>query len=299
VAAGTRRLAVCGAPTSAGSHNPGQDKAPSALRAAGLVARLGDAGADVVDLGDTDTHVHRPTQRGTGIRDVHRVRTAAEQAAGLVSEALAQDRVAVVLGGDCTITLGVVSAVRRSGPVSLVYVDGDADLSEPATSSSRIADTMGVTHLLGGGDAALSQWGGDTPLLLPEQLVLLGFDPEELDTRQWERLLRHGLLALPVGEVVEDPAAAARRALSQVQGGGGYVVHVDVDVLDTGAFPLANFPHFNGMTLDELRQVLEVLTAGDGLAALVLTEVNPDHDPDGSLVERLVQVVVAALGRSV
>jgi arginase len=66
------------------------------------------------------------------------------------------------------------------------------------------------------------------------------------------------------------------------------VVHFDVDVVDSGDLPLANLPHFGQeLTLAEALACLEVVLASASWAALVVTEVNPDHDPDGG---RLVTV---------
>jgi arginase len=76
------------------------------------------------------------------------------------------------------------------------------------------------------------------------------------------------------------------------------VVHFDVDVVDSGDLPLANFPHFGqGLTLAEALACLEVFCGGAKLGGLVVTEVNPDHDPDGRQVSRLVDGLVAALTR--
>ncbi len=62
-----------------------------------------------------------------------------------------------------------------------------------------------------------------------------------------------------------------------------------------GRFPLANFPHFNGLGLDQAARSLSRFTANSQFAALVITEVNPDHDPDGNLITALRDVVVDAL----
>jgi len=43
---------LIGVPTSAGAHHAGQDRAPAALRAAGLIERLRAAGVGVTDAGD-------------------------------------------------------------------------------------------------------------------------------------------------------------------------------------------------------------------------------------------------------
>jgi arginase len=55
----------------------------------------------------------------------------------------------VVLGGECSVTIAVMSAFRDSGiePASL-YMDGGVDLFTPATNPTGILDSMGVAHLL-------------------------------------------------------------------------------------------------------------------------------------------------------
>lgn len=67
-------------------------------------------------------------------------------------------------------------------------------------------------------------------------------------------------------------------------------------MLDTGLFPLANFPHFAGLTLDHIKQCLVHFASSPKFAGLVITEVNPDHDPDGDLIRALIVVIADALG---
>ena len=288
-------LGLLGVPTSAGSHNAGQDKAPAALRAAGLVERLTGRGISVHDFGDLPVARHRPVEPGGGARDVARVAEVAGQTAERVSEIRAAGLRPLVLGGDCTITLGVVAGLARYDDVGLVYFDGDADLSTPQTTGSGVLDTMGMTHLLGGGTPELSAFGPRQPLLRDDQVELFGFDPGELDTREWTTLVSRGLHATPAPAVRQDPAGRAGEALRRLAASAGPVlVHFDVDVLHTGAFPLANYPHFAGLTLDEASVCLGCFCGSERFAGLVVTEVNPDHDPDGVLLPALVDVLCAA-----
>src|SRR4051812_17446913 len=290
------RLAVLGVPTTAGSHHAGQEKAPTALRSAGLVAALEAAGRQVEDVGDLAMRRHRPCPPVEGVRDLPRVVDLVREAADRVAEVHTSGARPVVLGGDCTVTLGVVAGLARHLDVGLVYVDGDADLNTPESSSSGVLDTMGVTHLLGGGAAALAGVGPRSPLLPADHLELFGFDPGELDTGQWTRLVEHRLSATPAPVVRQDPVQRAEAALRRLRSRTDVVlVHLDVDVLDTGAFPLANFPHAAGLTLPELAACLRVFCRSSAFAGLVLTEVNPDHDPDGELLRRLVEVLADAL----
>lgn len=291
-----REIGLLGVPSSAGSHNAGQDETPGAWRAAGIVQRLTDRGFTVHDHGDLPRSRHRPAARVDGVRDLERVVGVAGAVAERVESIVAAGRLPMILGGDCTITLGVVAGLARSTNPGLLYFDGDADLNTPDRSGSGVLDTMGMTHFLGGGRPELSGLGPRTPLVPDDQVALFGFDPAELDTEQWSTLVSRQLLAYPVPAVRADPGATAARAWNALaQRVDNIVLHFDVDVLDTGAFPLANFPHFNGLRLDEARSCLEIFEARPELAALVVTEVNPTHDPDGRLLPALVEVLTSAL----
>jgi len=288
-----RPISILGVPTSAGSHNPGQENAPAAWRAAGLTEALRAAGLDVEDRGDLPAEPFRPTSPVDGLRDADRVAAIARKVAAAVAEIRAAGRLPLVLGGDCTITLGVLDG---GGPGGLVYFDGDADLNTPSHSDSAVADTMGMTHMLGGGSPRLARLGGRYPLLRPGQVVLFGFDPAELDTFQWTELASRHLYAAPAPAVRADPAGQAWRAVGYLnQRCDSYLVHFDVDVLHTGAFPLANFPHFAGLSLDEASTCLDVFAGGEKFGGLVITEVNPGHDPSGELLGTLVRTVAGAL----
>jgi arginase len=106
-----RKVAVLGVPTSAGSHHAGQDRAPAALRAAGLVSQLQEAGLDVTDLGDVPGVVFTPDAADATARHLATVVQVASGVADAVAMALAGQRLPVVLGRDCTITLGVLDAM--------------------------------------------------------------------------------------------------------------------------------------------------------------------------------------------
>jgi arginase len=298
------RIALIGVPTSAGTHGPGQEKAPEALRRAGLVRRLEAAGVAVHDQGDLPLARYRAAATDPRQRNLEGVVAVAARVADQVAGVLGRGMTPLVVGGDCTITLGVVAGfARHDGDLGLCYFDGDADLSTPATTHSGVLDSMVVAHLLGEGAPELAGLGPRTPLLPADRLLLFGFDdPDDLGEAQQALLARHAPAAWPAMRVREHPGgprAAAAAALAELEARAGtVVVHFDVDVVDSGDLPLANFPHFGqGLVLADALACLEVFLASDRLGGLVVTEVNPDHDPDGEQLGRLVDGLVAALAR--
>jgi arginase len=290
----TTRIGLAGVPTSAGSHNPGQEDGPSAWRAAGVLEALTAAGIDVRDYGDLARHPFQPGLAVDGARDLDRVLDVCRQTAALVESICEDGRRPLILGGDCTVTLGVVAGLSGHEDLGLIYLDGDVDLSAPASSPTGVLDTMGMTHLLGRGIDAFKTLGASGVALRADRIVLFGFDPAELDTDEWTQVLVDGLLPLPAPTVRRAPLEAATVALGHLDSCSRYLVHFDVDVLHTGLFPLANFPHFNGLSLTEVGACLERFLARPQCAGLVVTEVNPHHDPDGTLLVALRDTVVRA-----
>ena len=291
-------LAVLGVPTSAGAHHAGQDLTPAALRAAGLVDRLAAAGVRIHDVGDVAGSVWAPDRPDAGARNIDAVTRVAAGVADSVERERAAGRVVLVVGGDCTITLGVVAGLQRGASVALAYVDGDADLNAPDRGSG-ILDATGVAHLLGIADNSLSRLGPRFPMLDETRLALLGYDPDDVDSVDRDALAaRPGLRHATYAELTADPAGLAARARDDLVG-EALVVHFDVDVVDGRALPLANFPHYGtGVPVETVRTVLSTLLESDRLAGVVLTEVNPTHDPSGALLERYAGLVVDVVGRA-
>jgi arginase len=289
---------VLGVPSSAGAHHAGQDRAPAALREAGLIERLRAAGQSVEDAGDLPGAVFAVDHEHPGARNLAAVVRVAREVADAVAGLAASGRLALVLGGDCTITLGVVAGFRRAHPdVGLIYVDGDADLGGGTDTGSGILDSAGIAHLLGGGTPELAELAGPPPLLEASRLALVGGDPRETDDAGRRFFAERGVSFQEGPAVIPDPAAAAERALAHVTPASGpVVVHFDVDTVDSGDLPLANFPHYgSGVRLEHAVSCLRVLRRHPAFAGMVLTEVNPTYDADGSQLSRYIDAIVTVL----
>jgi arginase len=293
----TRALTVIGVPCSAGAHHGGLERAPAALRAAGLPDRLRRAGWEVSDAGDLPARVFTADPAHPQARNRDGVVRACRDVASATGQAIAAGRIPVLVGGDCSITAGAVAGCLAQRPgTGLLYLDGDADLRTPQTTIAGNFDGMVIAALLGEGDPGYAGLAGPVPMLPPERLAILGYDDSDIDPRE-----RH-LLGLPISHadgthVAADPAGAAAAARGHVEASAGaIVVHFDVDAVDSADLPLANYPHHGkGLTFQAAMTVLRELCASPAFTALVLTEVNPTHDPTGELLGRYLDGITAAL----
>jgi arginase len=294
-------VAVIGVASSAGTHHAGQDQAPAALRVAGFIERLRAEGVMVEDRGDLVHEVFVADEMASTARNLASVVRVAGTVADAVAGALTEGTLPLVLGGDCTITIGVVAGAQRHDPaVGLLYLDGDADLATPGTTSSGVLDAMGIAHLLGLADTDPARLGVTVPMLSDERLALIGYDETDPETFAAEVLRdRPALVRFADHQVRADPSGCARAAAAAVgRHAQSLVVHFDVDAVDSRDLPLANYPHYGtGVSLDAAGEVLAVLGAEPTLAAVVLTEINPSYDPTGRQLARYVDTVAGALGR--
>ena len=125
-------LGLLGVPSSSAAHWPGQEKAPGALRAAGLTALLAETGHRVVDYGDRPVVRWRPHPHQRRPHDLIRTLEVLRDARSQVAAIFGAGQIPLVVGGECTLTIAVVSAAVEAGhEVGLVYFDGGPDLRNP------------------------------------------------------------------------------------------------------------------------------------------------------------------------
>lgn len=306
----TNRWSLIGVPTSAGAFVPGQERAPAALRAAGLVERLTAAGLDVVDTGDSPVWRWRPDRANRSAQNLDAVAAQASATADRVADAVAAGSRTLVLGGDCTLALGVVSGHLRAtdrrspaGRLGLIYLDMHPDLNIPTSVPDGALDWMGMAHLLGepGTLPELSEVGPRSPMLSSGDVVFLGYDRTQMSAHEQTRFDAIGLYGIPVADVRAHPAAAAGDALERLaELVDRILIHFDVDVIDFIDAPLSENDGRNvGLTLDQAFEALAALCEHSKLAGITITELNPDHGAeDGSDLARFVEGLALVLAGS-
>jgi arginase len=274
------RVSVVGVPSSAASYAAGQDLAPAALRSAGLLEQLTACGLEVHDDGDLPHQAWSPDRDHPRAQNAGQATVSVQQLADRLGPLLARGDIALVLGGNCTIALGVVAALWRlgAGAPGLLYVDRHYDLNTPESTSDGALDWMGLAHALAlpGCLDTLTGAFGQRPLLEPDQVAWLGVEPRM--ATQWEReqASRLGLHVTSSQALAADPAAAALAALSQLPA-GPLALHLDVDVLDFIDAPLAENTDCRntGPTLDQVAEALTAAARDQRMRALSIGELNP------------------------
>ena len=269
-----------GVPSSAASYAAGQDLAPAALRAAGLLEHLTGSGLQVHDDGDLPHQVWSPDRDHPLAQNVDQATASVRQLADRLDPLLERGDLALVLGGNCTIALGVMAALWRldAGIPGLLYLDRHYDINTPETTTDGALDWMGLAHALDlpGCVGTLSGAFGSRPLLEACQVAWLGVEPSTATGWEREQADRLGLRVTTSEALAADPVGAARAALDYLPP-GPLAVHIDVDVLDFIDAPLAENTDCrnSGPTLDQAVAALQLAAGDPRVRALSIGELNP------------------------
>ncbi len=267
----------------------GEQRAPAALRRAGLLDALA---AD--DGGRIDEALLRDPVRdqASGLIGPPGLRRAGAAIADRVASLLADGRRPLVLGGDCAILPGICRALPPA--TELWFVDGHPDFSDGATSPTGEAADTDLSVITGHGpDAAL---GRDGALLDPARVHLLGHRPPTDDSSRVETArIDPAIHQVPAAELLRRGAATVGAGLA-AGGDGPAWLHLDLDAVDPRDLPAVTYPEPDGLRWPDLVALVTPLARADRLLGMSVTDLNADEDPDGRFTRRVVEVLVEVLG---
>ena len=162
--------AIIEAPSILGLFPSGVEQLPDALLAAGFADRIGARQAGRVSPPPYDSRRDPVTGllNPTGLRDY------SFQLAAATGEVLDGGEIPIVLGGDCSILLGNLLALRRRGSHGLLFIDGHADFYQPEAEPRGEAASMDLALATGRGPRVLADLDGLGPLVPDEDVVHFG-----------------------------------------------------------------------------------------------------------------------------
>ena len=286
---------VIDAPSDLGLRRTGVDGLPDALRAAGLLEGLPDtrwAGRLPVPAYDP----LRPTS--TSVLNLGGIRAFSLRLAERVAFTLDLGRFPLVLGGDCSILLGALLALRRRGRFGLFFIDGHADFYSAESEPNGEMASMELALATGRGPAELADLDGLRPLVREQDVAVFGFRDAELAAAHGSPDVRQTAMhVFDLADVRRLGAAAARRALAALEASGvqGLWVHLDADVMNDDVMPAVDYRMPDGLWSQELTDALAVVLASSLAVGMEVTIYNPSFDDaDRSAARVLAQAITAA-----
>ena len=291
----TRPYAILEAPSTLGLSSDGVERLPDRLLEFGLADRI---------------HAHRagrlavPSKSpkpdpATLVLNAGAIASWSSTLADGVEKVLDASEFPIVLGGDCTIVLGSMLALRRRGRYGLLFIDGNADFFQPEAEPNGEGASMDLAFVTGHGPALLTDLEGRRPLVRIEDTVAFAFRDHEDQAQFGSQPLPAELMACDLAAFrLLGVDAATRAAIDHLTRAelDGFFIHLDADCLDDAVMPAVDFRVPGGLSWDELSTVLRLVLASGKAVGMEVTIYNPRLDEDGSASSGLAAVLAAALG---
>ncbi len=302
----TRRIRVLGVPLDMGASRRGVDMGPSAMRVAGLEARLEALGHQVTDGGNLRVEIAETQAFGSqNARYLNQIAETCTRTAEAVVNTLEEGMTPLVLGGDHSLAVGSISGVsefyRRQGQkIGVLWIDAHSDINTPDTSPSGNVHGMPLASLLGLGPEALTSIFGYTPKIIPDNTVLIGV--RDIDAAERANIRRAGLTEVYTMRDIDERGmrAVMEEALRAAgRGTAGSHVSLDMDWIDPEDAPGVGTPVRGGATYREAHLAMEIVADHGRMVSFELVEVNPVIDEHNRTADLAVELACSAFGKKI
>src|SRR5918996_460750 len=290
------QFAIIDAPSILGLRPTGVEYLPEALKAAGLMNRLNADYAGRV----SPLPYNSERDKVTLLLNPESIKTFSLQLADRVSSVIRSRRYPIVLGGDCSILIGNLLALRRLGRYGLFFIDGHADFYQPEASLTGEVADMDLAIVSGRGPDILTDIEGLKPLVLDQDVVVFGCrDRDQAASYGSQDVYKTNMHIFDLEKVLTlGIRHAASLAIEKLMNDdfAGFWIHLDADVLDDAIMPAVDYRlDGGGLSFSDLSELLKIILGSGCAVGMDITIFNPLLDVDGSIARRFVSSIVAGL----
>ncbi len=300
-----KKIQLIGVPLDLGQARRGVDMGPSAVRVAGIEARLEALGHIVEDSGNVAVAMAELKKEGDPhAKYLKEITATCTKSAELVLKALEAGKIPMVLGGDHSVAAGTVSGVaefyrRDNKRIGLIWLDAHSDINTPETSPSGNVHGMPLAALMGLGPAELGNIYDFSPKVKPENCVLFGV--RDIDATERENIRRAGIEVFTMRDIDERGMRAVMEEALRMAGRGttGYHVSLDMDWIDPEDAPGVGTPVRGGATYREAHLAMEIIADHGRMLSFEIVEVNPVLDEQNQTADLAVELALSAFGKKI
>jgi arginase len=298
-------IAIIGVPMDLGAGRRGVDMGPSAIRVAGLGARLAQLGYTIEDRGNVPVDQAESIPPGPkSARHLPQIAASCARVCELVYESLEQGKLPLVLGGDHSISAGSVSGVARfyrqqKEAIGVIWIDAHADMNTPETSPSGNVHGMPLSSLIGQGPPKLVDLAGFSPKVDPRNVAIIGL--RDVDSLEAAHVRESGVRAFTMRDIDERGMPAIMQEAIALASAGTVGIHLslDMDSIDPDEAPGVGTPVRGGLSYREAHLAMEILADSGKLISLEVVEVNPVLDIANRTADLAVEFITSALGKKI
>ena len=230
--------------------------------------------------------------------NVSAIRTFSNDLSNIIKPVIDRKQFAFVLGGDCSILLGVMPGLKAKGNYGLLFIDAHADFYAPGQSTTGEVADMDLAIVTGRGPDLLTNMDHLRPYVLDKNVVHIAQRDEQQAAEYGSDDIRDtaityfGLNDIRTGGI----KPVIEKILHHVDSldVNGFWIHFDTDALDDGINPAVDYRLPGGLKFDEASLLINKLLTTDRIAGISVTIYNANLDPDSHVAKGITDCLATA-----
>ncbi len=292
-------IEIIEAPTNLGlkepspGQEPGVNKLPAYLKRYGFYDHL-----KPVRISQVTPPAYSGVLDGeSGVRHANEIIDYSIQLSEAILQVISRQAFPVVVGGDCSIVIGNMLALKKSGRYGLFYIDGHTDFVLPEMSDTGGAAGMDLAIVTGHGPQKLTNIHHLKPYVKERHTMAFGnrsFEDKAYVDAIMQSQIHYRDLQTIRAQGIESCCQEFLQIVTQEKL-DGFWIHLDVDVLNDTLMPAVDARQPDGFSYEELNQTLSLLFSSKAVAGLDITILDPDLDPDGDITQTFILSIMKGL----
>lgn len=290
-------IEIISAPSILGLKPTGVEDLGKSLLAAGLGENLG-SGHPVIYVPALNSLYQDNRDPETNCLNAKAIRDFSLTLGKTVSGTISRNRFAFVLGGDCSILLGIMPALKAKGTYGLIFLDAHADFYEPEKSVTGEVADMDLAIITGRGPGLLTDMQDLRPYVKDEHVIHIG-------QRDWEETKEYGspdirdtaITCFNLAEIenkgMDFTVTSVLQHMNRLEA-GGFWIHFDTDVLSDDINPAVDYRLPGGLLFGQVEHLLKSLLLTGRVIGISVTIFNPKLDKTGHISKHISE----SLGRA-
>jgi arginase len=298
-------VTIVGFPMDLGADRRGVDMGPSALRIAGLQAKLEALGYKVVDSGDIKIEImERQKIKNPKLKYLDEILKTSKLLADKVEKVLEKGDFPLCVGGDHSMAIGTISGIasycnKRKQKLGVIWIDAHSDMNTDETSPSGNIHGMPLSALLGLGCDELVNFLGFSPKIKPENCALIGIrsvdEAEKINIKKLNVPIytMNDIDKLGIHRIIAKVLKQFREKVDHIH------ISFDVDSVDPSVAPGVGTPVSGGLSYREAHLLMETIAECGCMSSLEIAEVNPILDHKNQSAVFTAELIASSMGQRI
>ncbi len=279
------------APSILGLRSTGVQRLPERLIECGLMQIIG-SDYPIIEV-PTFNNLRRDLRDSiTNCLNTDLIRDFSIELSSVIQAVSSGNQFAFVLGGDCSILIGIMCGLKKRGNYGLIFVDAHADFYQPEKSTTGEVADMDLAVVTGRGPDLLTNIDNLRPYVSDRHVIQIGQRDEQETVAFGSQDIRETEIKCHSLESIR--AKGISSVMSEVNDeihlikADGFWIHFDTDVLSDDVNPAVDYRLPGGLQLQEASFLLKSLLSSNRIAGISITIYNADLDHDRKIAQRIV-----------